>query len=666
MKGTLPVVVQSLSLYAGHHFNKHIGQLYTINLSKTCSADNHRLHFQLVQYQNVIPYNTMIYSQLLSSLALAGLCAAKSILVEENPVIPDGWKQIDRVPNPDHTLRLSIALRQPDIDNLKHKVRRRDNTGKLNRHLTRQEALALRNPDQQDVNEVLNWLKSQGVKAKATPDKDWVHVKTSIEQAEKLLEMDVNFYQFEDQDPVLRTKEYSVPESVADAITFIHPIANFMRPKKEILSPSEDFSPTMLNSLHLAKRDVACSPVVVPDCIKTLYNITSASNTTNTTSSINGTVPSNSTNFPIRLGIAGFLEENANYEDSDNFLKTFAKPLYNAKYNYSVELINGAKNSQNISKSGSEAALDVQYAMALGYPADVIYYLAAGRGTSLDDDGEELPDEYNDNEPYLEFLDYLLDRPDDELPHVLSISYADNEVSVPRKYAHRACSLFGLLTARGTTILAASGDGGAKGSSNSSCRTNDGTNQNVAMAVFPATCPWVTSIGGVTDAKDPPVAAEFSGGGFSQYFLRESWQNASIESYVKALDGHLDGYYNASYRAVPDISAVATNFITRIGGRSQALRGTSASTPVVAAMIALVNDARVRQGKDVLGWINEVLYSEDVKAVLQDITSGQSLSCTFQDGKRPGGWPAAKGYDAVTGLGVPYDFQKLLDVLIDV
>lgn len=615
----------------------------------------------------------MIYRQFFAGLALAGLCVCRSVVVEENPVIPDGWKQIDKTPQSDHTIRLSIALRQPDIDNLKHRVRRRHTSGTRNRHLTQKEALALRNPDQQDVNNVLDWLKSSGVKAKATPDKDWIHVKTSIKQAEKLLDMDVNFYQFEDQNPVLRTRKYSVPESVADAVIFIHPIANFMRPKKEILSPSEDFSPNMLQNLHLAKRDVACSPVVVPECLKTLYNIGSvASNATNGALSgnmtTNGTSHSNGTskNLPIRLGIAGFLDEYANYEDSDNFLKTFAKPLYDAKHNYSVELINGAKNSQNLSESGSEAALDVQYAMALAYPADVIYYLAAGRGPKLDDDGEQLPDEYNDNEPYLEFLDYLLDRPDDELPHVLSISYADNEVSVPRRYAQRTCSLFGLLTARGTTILAASGDGGAKGSSNSSCRTNDGTDQDVTMAVFPATCPWVTSIGGVTDAKDPPVAADFSGGGFSQYFLRESWQNESVESYVKALDGHLDGYYNASYRAVPDISAVATNFITRIGGRSQALRGTSASTPVVAAMIALVNDARVRKGKDALGWLNEVLYSDEVKAGLQDITGGQSLPCTFQDGERSGGWPAAKGYDAVTGLGVPYDFEKLLEVLVEV
>ncbi|KAF4982219.1 hypothetical protein FZEAL_2103 [Fusarium zealandicum] len=588
-----------------------------------------------------------------TALAFASVGASKSILLEDTPVLPDGWQHVDKTVEPDHTLRLSIAMRQPDIDSLRTRLRSRDvSSGKFtHNHLSQKEALSLRDPDQADVNEVLTWLKSNGMAAKATPDKDWVHVKTTIEAAENLLDMEIGFYQFESQDPVLRTREYSVPESVADAISFIYPIANFMRPKKELTSPGTEISLSMLESLQIRKRDAACSPVVVPDCLHKLYNIDPAA--LNKTSS-------------IRLGIAGFLEQNANYEDSDNFLKTFAKPLYEARYNYSVKSINGGKNSQVLSESGNEAALDVQYALALAYPTNIIYYLAGGRGPALDDDGEELPDEYSGNEPYLEFLDYLLDLSDDEIPHVLSISYADNEVSVPRKYAERICSLFGLLAARGTTVLAGSGDGGAKGASNSSCHTNDGNNQDIAMSVFPATCPWVTSVGGVTDVKDPPVGAEFSGGGFSQYFLREKWQDASVKSYVKVLDGHLDGYYNASYRAVPDISAVSTNFITRIGGRSKALRGTSASTPVIAAMIALINDARVRQGKDVLGWLNEVLYSEEVQAVLQDVTGGQSRSCNFKDGGSPGGWPAAKGYDAITGLGVPSDFQKLFDVLVDI
>ncbi|KAK7397573.1 hypothetical protein QQX98_013060 [Neonectria punicea] len=594
----------------------------------------------------------MISRSFFAALALAGVSAGRLLqLLEGAPILPAGWKKIDKTPDPAQRLRLSLALRQPDIDSLRTKIgTKADNP---ERYLSREEAQALRDPDQQDVDDVLAWLKDNGLAGKATADRDWIHVKATVEEVQDLLDTTIEYFQFEGKEPVLRTQEYSVPDSVFDAISFVHPLANFMRPKKDLTSPDPDMTPDLLSELDvfniLSKRDAACGTVVQPDCLRKLYNI-------------NYTTPDNTSS--IRLGIAGFLEEYANYQDSDAFLKILAPDLYAKGYNYSVELLNGGKNSQVLSDSGPEAALDVQYAMGVGYPTQITYYLAGGRGIKLDNNGTQVSTSQSDNEPYLEFVEYLLDMPDDKLPQVLSISYADNEVSVPRLYAERTCALFGLLTARGTTILVASGDGGAKGSSNSNCRTNDGTNQDVAMSVFPATCPWVTSVGGVTNVRDPPEGAEFSGGGFSQYFPREAWQDAAVESYVKQLNGTLDGYYNASFRAVPDISAVASSFVVRQGGEASLLRGTSASTPVVAAMIALINDARVRKGKRVLGWLNEALYSEEVQAVLQDVTKGQSYSCDFSEGGLVGGWPATKGYDAITGLGVPYDFQKLFDVLV--
>jgi tripeptidyl-peptidase-1 len=185
------------------------------------------------------------------------------------------------------------------------------------------------------------------------------------------------------------------------------------------------------------------------------------------------------------------------------------------------------------------------------------------------------------------------------------------------------------------------------------------------MAVFPATCPWVTAVGGVTGQSNPPEGATFSGGGFSQYFPRESWQDGGVvDGYVQTLGDHLDGYYNARMRAVPDISAIATLFQTIIAQQSTMLDGTSASAPVLASMIALINEERVRAGKGVLGWLNERLYSREVQAVLQDVTGGVSKSCVFADGGEPGGWPAKKGWDAMTGLGVPADFVRFRDVLV--
>ncbi|CAM1510907.1 Fc.00g084200.m01.CDS01 [Cosmosporella sp. VM-42] len=590
----------------------------------------------------------MIPGALFRALTLAGLSAAGGIVLESNPSLPNGWEKLDNSPEPDHALRLSIALRQPDIDNLKTRAASTESfSSEGPSHLSQDEADALRVPDQEDVDGVLKWLRSNGMAAKATQDRDWVHVRTTVGAAEKLLNTDIEFYSFEDRKPVLRAREYIVPESVSDAISFIHPIANFMPARKDLTSLAPRPSRMM------RRGDAPCAALTDPSCIRQLYNISYAA-------------PDNKS--PIRFGLAGFLEEYANYNDIHKWLNTTQPGISATGYNFSVELIHGGQNSQDTMLSGPEAALDVEYGMALGYPTDITYYVTGGRGPMLNDSGDPIPDEYADNEPYLEFLHYLLEKPDDEIPHVLSISYADNEVSVPRLYAKRVCSLFGLLTARGTTILSGTGDGGAKGSSNSTCRTNDGSNKDIAMAVFPASCPWVTAVGAVNNRQDPPIGAGFSGGGFSQYFPREAWQDAAVPKYVTALGDHLKGHYNSSMRALPDISAIGTQFSVIYAGKQGYLQGTSASTPVIAAMIALINDARVRRGKKVLGWINKLLYTNEVRAMLQDIVGGGSLPCQFQvekDGDIAVGWPAAAGWDAITGLGVPHDFPKLLEVLVE-
>lgn len=94
--------------------------------------------------------------------------------------------------------------------------------------------------------------------------------------------------------------------------------------------------------------------------------------------------------------------------------------------------------------------------------------------------------------------------------------------------------------------------------------------------------------------------------------------------------------------------------------------GTSASTPVIAAMIALINDARLRVGQPSLGFLNPWLYSTAAKfpSAFVDITQGDNrctanamICCAY-------GLPAAIGWDAVTGLGTP-NFLTLRNVALN-
>lgn len=153
-------------------------------------------------------------------------------------------------------------------------------------------------------------------------------------------------------------------------------------------------------------------------------------------------------------------------------------------------------------------------------------------------------------EPWLQFVSYMLELPNSELPQVISISYGVNEQAVPRPYALKICQLFGLLTVRGVSIIIASGDQGP----GVSCQSNDGTNTTKFLPAFPGGCPYVTSIG-ATEGNFPEKAINFSSGGFSEYWARPAWQDAAVLKYLKGHGDKWKGYYNQSGRGFPDVSA---------------------------------------------------------------------------------------------------------------
>jgi tripeptidyl-peptidase I len=97
--------------------------------------------------------------------------------------------------------------------------------------------------------------------------------------------------------------------------------------------------------------------------------------------------------------------------------------------------------------------------------------------------------------------------------------------------------------------------------------------------------------------------------------------------------------------------------------------GTSAASPIVAAILGLLNDARLRANMPVMGFINPLLYAYTDDLIV-DIQHGRTRGCHGQNEQTgkvvngaaviPGaGWNATVGWDPATGLGIP-DFQKML------
>lgn len=116
-------------------------------------------------------------------------------------------------------------------------------------------------------------------------------------------------------------------------------------------------------------------------------------------------------------------------------------------------------------------------------------------------------------------------------------------------------------------------------------------------------------------------------------------------------------------------------YLSVVDGEPQFAGGTSAATPVVAAVLTLLNDARFRAGQPAIGFANPLLYSIGSQGI-NDITSGAAVGC---EGPFPNPltgeniptaplipyatWNATQGWDPVTGLGTP-NFGKMRELAL--
>ena len=332
-----------------------------------------------------------------------------------------------------------------------------------------------------------------------------------------------------------------------------------------------------------------------PTCLANLYNFTQATAYT-----------------AGRMGIAGFLEQHPIPSDLTTFMNRYAVQN-NKGQTYSCVTINGG-TCPSSGTPGVEANLDVQYARAITENIPNVYYSTGGRPPWLGSGS-------NTNEPYLDFLNYLLGLSDSALPNTVSISYGDDEATVPLDYANTACNLFSQLGARGVSVLVASGDSGV----GTTCSVGG---QKKFTTSFPAACPWVTTVGGTT-GNSPEGAWSGGGGGFSDVFGRPSYQNAAVNSWLTNDRTHasVSSYFNSSGRAYPDISAQATNFVIVVSGSSTGVSGTSAATPTFSSIIQLLNSDRIASGLKPLGFLNPWIYSS-ASSGMTDITTGKISGCS--------------------------------------
>jgi tripeptidyl-peptidase-1 len=249
----------------------------------------------------------------------------------------------------------------------------------------------------------------------------------------------------------------------------------------------------------------------------------------------------------------------------------------------------------------------------------------------------------------LDWVNQVMDM--DNPPWVHSVSYGNDEVQQTSVEYMDTCNVqFQAAGAMGLSILFASGDQGVWG------RSGVGATYNPD---FPAASPWITAVGGTNFQTKSVIGPESTwdcgGGGFSDTFARPAWQTDVVNSYIAAATaaGVLpsQSLWNATGRAYPDVAALGgqTNpyCVAIKGGSFGGVAGTSASCPVVAGIIAQLNDVRFRAGQSSLGWLNQFIYQNG--QCFNDVNDGSMNNCN----KGTTGFAALDGWDPATGFGSP-------------
>ena len=356
----------------------------------------------------------------ITTVLAASTLIAELVVLESLRAIPHGWLQ-KQAPSASKRLRLRIALRQENTHAFEQHVIDISTPDHVNygQHMDRMEMKRMLQPSKEASAAVLNWLESQGVpEADVEDDGDWINFWVPTVEAERIL--DTKFYYYSSSFGTLeriRTLRYSVPANLLQYIQMIQPTTRFgqLRAERNRISQHFEIGPPQGDSLLYPGEGLNvkfCNNTVTPQCLRALYNFGDFKGTNHN-----------------RIGVCGYLKEYAKYKDFAQFTVKYAP--YAAGCNFTSILINGGLQIQNDTENDDvEANLDVQYAFPLSHPAKAIYYSTGGLGDLIPDlDQPRSVD--NQNEPYLDFLHYILELPDYELPTTLTTSYGEDEQSVP-------------------------------------------------------------------------------------------------------------------------------------------------------------------------------------------------------------------------------------------
>jgi tripeptidyl-peptidase-1 len=531
----------------------------------------------------------------------------------------NGWRKVARA-HPSTLIHLSIAIQQNNLDIVDQLFWDISNpkSGNYTKYLNlAQIGEIVSNPVGTRV--VEKFLLDNGAQLVSKSNHGlFLDTVLPAQSVENIFNAEFNLYIDDQGKRSVKTEAFQIPSELQKHVVHLPHISHF--PSHIKLGRRKPYVPKHKTTTPL--------PQVTPQLLLNYYGIEN---------------PQISENSGSTISLFEALNQDYDNADLEYFQRMFKVQIHD------IDNVIGPNNASDCASSTGnvdcgEANLDVQYALSIAQGAESTYWSIPGDNI------------------YIDWVKAVAAQENPPLVH--SISYGGYEGE------DEDMNLFNTevkkLALRGITVIVSSGDDGV---SNFQVRGNaDKCGYNPA---FPATSPFVTALGATQGPEEskPEVAcsaktggAITTGGGFSNFFARPSYQESQVSQYLQQTTAYQG--YNAQGRGIPDVSIMGRFYAVIIGKKTYHESGTSASAPVFAGMIALINDCRMQKGKTPLGFLNQALYSLDA-SIFTDVVEGEN-SCSADTENGPTccqqGFSAASGWDPVTGLGTP-QFPKLLNAL---
>ncbi|KAJ7100432.1 family S53 protease-like protein [Mycena epipterygia] len=558
----------------------------------------------------------MALRRCLTVLAIVTAVYAGMFVHESRSAAPAGFVSQGAAPGGE-MITLRVALASNNVVGLEQKLMSISTPGtfEFRQWLSMDEVKAFVEPSPDTVAAFNSFSSANGFKPTViSPNGDWVSITLPVSQANELFDAQFEVFTHPSTtNPIVRTLSVSLPSELVGHVDVIHPTTQFVLPVRPAPVSSNFESRATPESCNSS----VASGVVTPACLQDLYLIPKKP----------ATQKSNS------LLVTAYEGQFAQTADLAAFLKLL-RPDIPPTTTFTLLSADGGVNTQNISDAGTEASLDIQYTTGIATEVRIEF---------LSNGGVDFDTALLDTATFLDGVE--------NPPAVMTTSYSDTEAALGNSLATKVCNGYMALSARGVSVVWSSGDGGVRGHHDTTSVCND----TVFIPVFPAACPFITAVGS-TQGFGPEKAINFTGGGFSNFFPRPSFQTTAVDGFLKTIPTDFAGTFNTTGRGYPDVAVQGWNFEIVAGNKTGLVGGTSASAPTFAAIIALINDRLIAAGKPVLGFLNPFLYSRASKA-FNDITIGHNSG--FVCPASSVAFDAAVGWDALTGFGTPI-FPDLL------